>query len=39
MLDIIFFMVFVIIMLNIDFYNFSIKVERKMKVEDFIRNL
>lgn len=38
-LDTIFLMAFAIIMLNTDSHNSSIKAERKMKVEDFIRNL
>ncbi|XP_078341009.1 IQ motif and SEC7 domain-containing protein 1-like isoform X4 [Crassostrea virginica] len=38
-LDTVFLLAFAIIMLNTDSHNSSIKAERKMKVEDFIRNL
>ncbi|XP_056000966.1 IQ motif and SEC7 domain-containing protein 2-like isoform X4 [Ostrea edulis] len=38
-LDTIFLLAFAIIMLNTDSHNSSIKAERKMKVDDFIRNL
>ncbi|XP_062580125.1 IQ motif and SEC7 domain-containing protein 2-like isoform X3 [Saccostrea cucullata] len=38
-LDTIFLLAFAIIMLNTDAHNSSIKAERKMKVEDFIRNM
>nr|XP_022300789.1 IQ motif and SEC7 domain-containing protein 1-like [Crassostrea virginica] len=38
-LDTVFLLAFAIIMFNTDSHNSSIKVERKMKVEDFIRNL
>jgi len=37
--DTIFLLAFAIIMLNTDLHNDSIKQERKMKLEDFIKNL
>ena len=37
--DTIFLLAFAIIMLNTDLHNSSIKPERKMKLDDFIKNL
>ncbi|XP_021370239.1 IQ motif and SEC7 domain-containing protein 1-like isoform X4 [Mizuhopecten yessoensis] len=38
-LDVVFLLAFAIIMLNTDLHNSNIKAERRMKVEDFIKNL
>ena len=37
--DTVFLLAFAIIMLNTDLHNVSVKAERKMKVEDFIKNM